>query len=102
MKHVSYLRIFVALVFTLAVLAMASSAFAQPSVQGQWSTLSQLMPINPVHVALMKNGKILVVSGSGNYPPNLASNLLTAGVWDPASKHVCPTESDLGHVFAME
>jgi len=85
MKHVSYLRIFLALVFTLAVLAMASSAFAQPSVQGQWNTLSQLMPINPVHVALMKNGKILVVSGSGNYPPNLASNLLTAGVWDPAS-----------------
>ena len=72
MKHVSYLRIFLALVFTLAVLAMASSAFAQPSVQGQWNTLSQLMPINPVHVALMKNGKILVVSGSGNYPPNLA------------------------------
>lgn len=27
------------------------------------------MPINPVHVALLHNGKVLIVSGSGNNPP---------------------------------
>jgi hypothetical protein len=43
------------------------------------------MPINPVHVALMHNGKILVVSGSGNYPPNTS---YAAAVWDPTTSTV--------------
>jgi hypothetical protein len=38
------------------------------------------MPINPVHVALMYNGKVLVVSGSGNDTTNTK---LRAAVWDP-------------------
>ena len=43
---------------------------AQVNVQGQWQTLPNLMPINPVHAALLHNGKVLVVSGSGNLPSN--------------------------------
>jgi Domain of unknown function (DUF1929) len=39
---------------------------------GMWSTLPYTMPINPVHAALLKTGKILIVSGSGNCPPTLA------------------------------
>src|SRR5437868_6045842 len=38
------------------------------------------MPITPVHVALIHNGKVLVVSGSGNDPSNTN---LRAAVWDP-------------------
>jgi len=38
------------------------------------------MPINPVHVALLYNGKVLVVSGSGNVAAN--SNF-QAALWDP-------------------
>ena len=38
------------------------------------------MPINPVHVALMHTGKVLVVSGSGNDPDN---KNLQAAVWNP-------------------
>src|SRR5215471_17522760 len=53
---------------------------AQPHVSGRWDTLPFLMPINPVHVALMHTGKVLVVSGSGNDPNN---HVLQAGVWDP-------------------
>jgi Domain of unknown function (DUF1929)/Glyoxal oxidase N-terminus len=45
---------------------------SQASVQGQWNTLAYQMPINPVHVALLSNGKILVVAGSGNCPPSQA------------------------------
>jgi hypothetical protein len=41
---------------------------AQANVQGQWATLSNTMPINPVHVALLNNGRLLVVAGSGNCP----------------------------------
>ena len=34
---------------------------AQPSVQGQWRTLSLLMPINPVHLAVTHDGNVLIV-----------------------------------------
>ena len=48
-------------------MALQSPALlAQPSVQGQWRTLPYLMPINPVHLALTNDGKVLVVAGSGN------------------------------------
>ncbi len=41
-------------------------------LNGAWSTLPQTMPINPIHAALLHTGKILVVSGSGNCPPQQA------------------------------
>lgn len=53
---------------------------AQPHVTGQWATLPFMMPLNPVHIAMMHNGKVLIVSGSGNDPNN---KVLQAGVWDP-------------------
>jgi hypothetical protein len=54
-------------------------ALAQATLFGQWTTLPQAMPLNPVHIALMHNGKVLVISGSG-YKTN--TNYLAA-VWDP-------------------
>src|SRR5438128_3757373 len=39
---------------------------------GVWSTLPNAMPINPVHAALLHTGKVLIVSGSGNCPPQQA------------------------------
>src|SRR5262249_58918213 len=53
--------------------------------QGKWQILPHLMPINPVHATLMHNGKVLVVSGSGNVAGN--SNF-QAGIFDPASGSV--------------
>jgi hypothetical protein len=66
----------------LFTLAMAPRAAAQASVQGQWQTLPNLMPINPVHAALLHNGKVLIVSGSGNVPTNTN---FQAAVFDPAT-----------------
>lgn len=63
----------------------ASPAFPQANVQGQWQTLPTTMPINPVHVALLRTGKLLVVSGSGNVPSNTNYQ---AGIWDPATDTV--------------
>jgi hypothetical protein len=42
----------------------------QANVQGQWTTLANTVPINPIHAALLSNGKVLVVAGSGNCPPS--------------------------------
>lgn len=55
------------------------------NLTGRWATLPVMMPINPVHVALMRNGRVLVVSGSGNDPNN---DHLAAGVYDPVSETI--------------
>src|SRR5258706_10297825 len=66
----------------LLLLTSGGSAWAQASVQGVWQTLPQTMPINPVHATLLHNGKVLIVSGSGNLPTN--SNW-QAAIFDPAT-----------------
>ena len=60
----------VSLMLLLLIPALSLGARGQADAQGQWSTLSYTMPINPVHVALLRNGKILVVAGSGSCPPS--------------------------------
>ena len=92
-RHVSLcLRHILALSLLLAL--GAPITMAQANV-GQWSTLPYLMPINPVHAALLANGQVLVVAGSGNCPPSQAgcpsgppygpSNNSGALLWDPNS-----------------
>jgi hypothetical protein len=44
----------------------------QAAKYGQWTASATTMPINPIHAALLHTGKILVVSGSGNCPPQQA------------------------------
>ena len=67
-----------------AIIAVHSQAVRaqQPAVQGKWTTLPSQMPINPVHIALLNTGKVLVVAGSGNVAGNTN---LQAGIWDPDS-----------------
>ena len=84
-RKISSLR-FGWIAFLVSFLAGSSfQALAQADVIGQWSTVPATMPINPVHVALLHTGKILVVSGSGNVSSN--SNY-QAGVWDPATNTI--------------
>ncbi len=82
----------------VALGALAPISWGQADVQGQWSTLPFLMTINPIHVALMHNGKILVTTGSGNCPPTQsgcpsgppygASNHSGAVVLDPIGQSI--------------
>src|SRR6266478_1418932 len=84
-----------ALVFSLLLSVFVPVMMGQANVQGQWSTLPYLMPINPIHVALLSNGKVLVVAGSGNCPPSQSgcpsgppygpSNNSGALLWDPVT-----------------
>jgi hypothetical protein len=69
----------VTLVLAFLILQLAS---AQVQTLGQWQTLTNTMPINPVHVALMHDGNVLVVSGSGNLPSNTNWQ---AGVYTPST-----------------
>src|ERR1700683_2913491 len=68
-------------VLLLAVLALGTQpVYAQANVTGTWATLPTQMPINPVHVFMMHNGMVLIVSGSGNLPSDTDYE---AGVWNP-------------------
>jgi hypothetical protein len=66
------------IILPLAVLTVQRMS-AAPGTQGEWNTLAYQMPINPIHLALMHTGKVLVVAGSGNDPTN---KNLEAAVWD--------------------
>src|SRR5437763_5767970 len=80
-------------IILLAVTFLSLSAqllWAQANLQGRWTTLPYLMPINPVHMALLHHGKVLIVAGSGNDPSVPATNY-RAAVWDPQAGTI-PTQ----------
>ena len=80
-----------AFAFAVGVVVLSTPALrAQAGVQGQWTTLPYAMPINPVHLALMNNGKVLIVSGSGNVA---AETNFRAAVWDPQAETIAVTQS---------
>jgi PKD repeat protein len=69
-------------VILLALVLAALGApllWAQAGLQGRWNTLPYLMPINPVHLALLNNDKVLIVAGSGNVA---TETNFRAAVWD--------------------
>ena len=73
-------RLFVPVCLFLAFSATLTPLSSAQSVQGRWQTLPYTMPINPVHVALLYNGKVLIVSGSGNVAGNTN---FQAALWNP-------------------
>src|SRR4051812_47814546 len=82
-------------IFGIFLSVLIAQAAAQPNVIGQWTTISTRIPINPVHVAPLHNGKIFVLAGSGNCPPSQSgcpsgppygpSNASGAGLFDPVA-----------------
>src|SRR4030095_12331201 len=76
------LRLVMAIV---ALFAGGAEVHGQANVQGQWHTVPTVMPINPVHASLLRNGKVLIVAGSGNYPLNLD---FQSALWDPSTNSV--------------
>ncbi len=54
------------LLFAVVVIPYGRSVQAQAGQLGTWVTLPYTMPINPIHLALMHDGNVLIVAGSGN------------------------------------
>ena len=95
MRRPVYTSLSYAFALLLLLTLRVQISMAQANVQGQWSTLPYLMPINPVHAALLRNGKVLIVAGSGNCPPSQSgcpsgppygpANNSGALLWDPVA-----------------
>ena len=56
-----------------------------------WELLSSQCPINPVHAALLRTGKVLFFSGSGNDPKNVVNSPQGAALWDVNQNTILPT-----------
>jgi len=76
-----YLKI--ALVAPLCFLLISTGLIAQsansPASVGKWQVLSNTLPLNPVHAAVMRTGKVLMIDSSDTTNP-------LAAVWDPATQ----------------
>src|SRR5262245_60721946 len=64
----------------LTVLSLSPLRAQSPGAIGQWTTLPYLMPINPVHVAVLRTGNMLIVAGSGNVA---TETNFRAALWNP-------------------
>jgi hypothetical protein len=74
-------------IMILGALAAPGLVTAQANITGQWQTLPTTMPVNPIHVGLMRTGKILVVAGSEN---DASQTVYRAAVYDPKSGTTVP------------
>ena len=90
----------VAVVAVLMSVALPPAVHAQVNVQGQWTTPMGQATINPAHVAVLKNGKVLIVAGSGAgaAPPNT----FQAALYDPATQTVSAPQSIGWDMFCNE
>ena len=52
---------------------------------GTWATASYDIPHRFVHTTLLKNGKVLMLAGSGNQASAFAAGTFTASVWSPTT-----------------
>ncbi|WP_322756592.1 galactose oxidase-like domain-containing protein, partial [Frankia sp. Cas3] len=71
--------------------------------KGSWQVLSSQSPVRAIHAALLKNGNVLLVAGSGNDPNQFAAGTFKSSVWNPTTGAFAdvPTPADFfctGHV----
>jgi hypothetical protein len=69
-----------ALLVSSAGPGIMAQVVAGPGQVGQWTILTNRLPINPVHAAVMHDGKVLMIHRNSATTPS------TAVIWDPATK----------------
>ena len=50
---------------------------------GVWDVNTKKMPVNAVHAALLKTGKVLIIAGSGNNQKDFDTNSFKSVLWNP-------------------
>lgn len=70
---------------------------------GRWTTASVKSPVRSMHSTLLRDGRVLMIAGSGNDANSFAAGSFTTSVWNPTSNTftAVATPSDMfcsGHV----
>ncbi|MEJ5946042.1 galactose oxidase early set domain-containing protein [Pseudokineococcus basanitobsidens] len=73
------------------------------AVTGRWTVRDVRMPVRGLHTTLLRDGRVLMIAGSGNDGPSFAAGAFKTVVWDPRADTFTPvaTPVDLfctGHV----
>lgn len=55
------------------------------AADGEWSVLDYPMPLRGLHATVLKNGRVLLIAGSGNSVAAFNAGSFQASVWDPIS-----------------
>ncbi|WP_328300503.1 DUF1929 domain-containing protein [Streptomyces sp. NBC_00435] len=76
---------------------------AQECAKGKWEVIPAKNPVRSMHAVVLKNGKVLLIAGSGNDIAQFNAGTFTSAVYDPAngSFRTIPTPVDMfcsGHV----
>lgn len=71
---------------------------------GRWDTLDYKSPIRSIHAALLHNGKVLLIAGSGNNKTDFEAKSFRTVIWDPLSGNFKEVATPwdafcAGHVF---
>jgi len=75
--------------------------------KGSWLVQPLNNPVRSMHAAVLHDGKVLLIAGSGNDPDRFAAGTFTSAVYDPGtgSFTTIPTPSDMfcsGHVMLSD
>ncbi len=56
-----------------------------PAVVGKWTVADYNMPIRAMHSTVLRNGKVLIIAGSGSSLENFQAGSFKAAIWDPVA-----------------
>jgi hypothetical protein len=56
-----------------------------PEVTGQWTVSGTQMPLRTIHSTLLRDGRLLLIAGSGNDVDQFKAGTFKAAVWDPVT-----------------
>ncbi|MBA2808643.1 DUF1929 domain-containing protein [Streptomyces sp. KM273126] len=76
---------------------------AEECANGRWDVLPTQNPVRSMHSVVLRNGKVLLIAGSGNSETMFEAGTFTSAVYDPVAGtyKVIPTPKDMfcaGHV----
>ena len=56
-----------------------------PAVVGKWTVSDTQLPLRTIHSTMLKDGRLLLIAGSGNQADQFRAGTFKAAVWDPGA-----------------
>jgi hypothetical protein len=80
---------------------------ADPAISGRWTVLPVEMPARAMHTTVLRDGRVLLIAGSGNSAENFEAGDFRTIVWNPTDNSFLdvPTPEDMfcsGHVMLTD